>query len=253
MNDSTRPTESKRIALVTGASRGIGRAIAIELAAGGHHLLLNHRSQDEAAAEVLANITDAGGSAELLKFDVRSADAVNAALGPFVDGDKTISVLVNNAGITRDGPFPAMDEDAWQDVTRTSLDGFYNLTRPLVMAMVRQRFGRIINLSSVSGLVGTRGQVNYSAAKAGLIGATRALAQEVAKRKVTVNAVAPGLIDTAMITDAPVKEIVAAIPMRRLGRPDEVAKLGSFLASEHAGYITGQVIGINGGLAGLAG
>ncbi|NRA36115.1 MAG: 3-oxoacyl-ACP reductase FabG [Polyangiaceae bacterium] len=249
MNDSTRPTESKRIALVTGASRGIGRAIAIELAAGGHHLLLNYRSQDEAAAEVLANITDAGGSAELLKFDVRSADAVNAALGPFVDGDKTISVLVNNAGITRDGPFPAMDEDAWQDVTRTSLDGFYNLTRPLVMAMVRQRFGRIINLSSVSGLVGTRGQVNYSAAKAGLIGATRALAQEVAKRKVTVNAVAPGLIDTDMITDAPVKEIVAAIPMRRLGRPDEVAKLVSFLASEHAGYITGQVIGINGGLA----
>ena len=249
MNDSTRPTESKRIALVTGASRGIGRAIAIELAAGGHHLLLNYRSQDEAAAEVLANITDAGGSAELLKFDVRSADAVNAALGPFVDGDKTISVLVNNAGSTRDGPFPAMDEDAWQDVTRTSLDGFYNLTRPLVMAMVRQRFGRIINLSSVSGLVGTRGQVNYSAAKAGLIGATRALAQEVAKRKVTVNAVAPGLIDTDMITDAPVKEIVAAIPMRRLGRPDEVAKLVSFLASEHAGYITGQVIGINGGLA----
>ena len=249
MNDSTRPTESKRIALVTGASRGIGRAIAIELAAGGHHLLLNYRSQDEAAAEVLANITDAGGSAELLKFDVRSADAVNAALGPFVDGDKTISVLVNNAGITRDGPFPAMDEDAWQDVTRTSLDGFYNLTRPLMMAMVRQRFGRIINLSSVSGLVGTRGQVNYSAAKAGLIGATRALAQEVAKRKVTVNAVAPGLIDTDMITDAPVKEIVAAIPMRRLGRPDEVAKLVSFLASEHAGYITGQVIGINGGLA----
>ena len=249
MNDSTRPTESKRIALVTGASRGIGRAIAIELAAGGHHLLLNYRSQAEAAAEVLANITDAGGSAELLNFDVRSADAVNAALGPFVDGDKTISVLVNNAGITRDGPFPAMDEDAWQDVTRTSLDGFYNLTRPLVMAMVRQRFGRIINLSSVSGLVGTRGQVNYSAAKAGLIGATRALAQEVAKRKVTVNAVAPGLIDTDMITDAPVKEIVAAIPMRRLGRPDEVAKLVSFLASEHAGYITGQVIGINGGLA----
>ena len=249
MNDSTRPTESKRIALVTGASRGIGRAIAIELAAGGHHLLLNYRSQDEAAAEGLANITDAGGSAELLKFDVRSADAVNAALGPFVDGDKTISVLVNNAGITRDGPFPAMDEDAWQDVTRTSLDGFYNLTRPLVMPMVRQRFGRIINLSSVSGLVGTRGQVNYSAAKAGLIGATRALAQEVAKRKVTVNAVAPGLIDTDMITDAPVKEIVAAIPMRRLGRPDEVAKLVSFLASEHAGYITGQVIGINGGLA----
>ena len=249
MNDSTRPTESKRIALVTGASRGIGRAIAIELAAGGHHLLLNYRSQDEAAAEVLANITDAGGSAELLKFDVRSADAVNAALGPFVDGDKTISVLVNNAGITRDGPFPAMDEDAWQDVTRTRLAGFYNLTRPLVMAMVRQRFGRIINLSSVSGLVGTRGQVNYSAAKAGLIGATRALAQEVAKRKVTVNAVAPGLIDTDMITDAPVKEIVAAIPMRRLGRPDEVAKLVSFLASEHAGYITGQVIGINGGLA----
>ena len=249
MNDSTRPTESKRIALVTGASRGIGRAIAIELAAGGHHLLLNYRSQDEAAAEVLANITDAGGSAELLKFDVRSADAVNAALGPFVDGDKTISVLVNNAGITRDGPFPAMDEHAWQDVTRTSLDGFYNLTRPLVMAMVRQRFGRIINLSSVSGLVGTRGQVNYSAAKAGLIGATRALAQEVAKRKVTVNAVAPGLIDTDMISDAPIKEIVSAIPMRRLGRPDEVAKLVSFLASEHAGYITGQVIGINGGLA----
>jgi 3-oxoacyl-[acyl-carrier protein] reductase len=236
-----------RIALVTGASRGIGAAIAERLALDGYFVVLNYAKNEEAARSVLERIVALGGHGKLLPFDVTDAEESHAAIDELLKS-RTVSVLVNNAGVTADMPFPVMEEDAWQRVTRTTLDGFYNVTRPLVMPMVRARFGRVVNLSSVSGVLGNRGQVNYSAAKAGIIGATKALAQEVAKRGVTVNAVAPGLIETDMIKDAPVKEILPHIPMRRLGRPEEVADLVGFLCSDKAGYITGQVIGISGGL-----
>ena len=237
-------------ALVTGGSRGIGAAIAVALARAGHPVVINYRSNSEAAEQVKAAIEAEGGSAELLPFDVADAEAVAAAMERLAaDEERPIGVLVNNAGIARDNTFPLMSKDQWETVTRTTLDGFYNVTRPLVMPMVRRRWGRIVNIASVSGISGNRGQVNYSAAKAGLIGATRALAQELARRNVTVNAVAPGLIETDMIKDAPIEEILKVIPMRRLGQPDEVAALVGFLASDAAAYITGQVIGINGGLA----
>jgi 3-oxoacyl-[acyl-carrier protein] reductase len=238
------------LALVTGASRGIGAAIAEELAARGCSILLNYRSDEAGASAVKARVEAAGGRATLLRFDVADAEAAAAALAPWAEGPEVIDVVVNNAGFARDAPFPAMTRPDWEGVTRTTLDGFFNVTRPLVMPLVhRRRGGRIINIASISGLVGNRGQVNYSAAKAGLIGATRSLAQELAKRNITVNAVAPGLIDTEMLKDLPIEDVKGLIPMRRLGRPTEVAKLVAFLASEDAAYITGQVIGINGGLA----
>jgi len=240
----------KTRALVTGASRGIGAAIAEALSRAGHPVVLNYRSSEEAARAVAARIAAGGGRAELCPFDVSDAHATAAALEELLsDEANPVGILVNNAGIARDAPFPALAPEAWEAVTRTTLDGFYNVTRPLVMPMVRRRFGRIINISSVSGLLGNRGQVNYAAAKAGLIGATRALAQELASKGVTVNAIAPGLIDTDMIAGAPVEELLKRIPARRLGKPEEVASLAAYLASEEAAYITGQVIGVNGGLA----
>jgi 3-oxoacyl-[acyl-carrier protein] reductase len=235
-------------ALVTGASRGIGAAIAEALAAAGHPVVLNYRENTAAAEAVKARVEAAGGAAELACFDVTDAGATAAAVARLLEDPRPIGILVNNAGIARDAPFPSLDDAAWESVTRTTLDGFFHVTRPLVMPMVRRRWGRIVNIASVSGVIGNRGQVNYSAAKAGLIGATRSLALEVAKQGVTVNAVAPGLIDTDMIKDAPVDEILKHIPMRRLGRAAEVAGLCAYLASDAAGYITGQVIGINGGL-----
>ena len=240
-----------RVALVTGASRGIGAAIAEELAARGCALLINYRSDETGARAVKTRIEAGGGRATLLPFDVADAAAVAAALAPWSEGDQVLDIIVNNAGVARDAPFPAMKWAEWELVTRTTLDGFFNVTRPLVMPLVRRRHGRIINIASISGVVGNRGQVNYSAAKAGLIGATRSLAQELAKRNITVNAVAPGLIDTEMLKDMPLplEEIKRQIPMRRLGQASEVAKLVAFLASDDAAYITGQVIGINGGLA----
>lgn len=236
-------------ALVTGGSRGIGAAIALALGRAGHPVIVNYRADEAAADAVCARIREAGGEAEPCRFDVADADATRTALDALLADDRPIGVLVNNAGVVADAPFPAIEEEAWQRVTRTTLDGFYHVTRPLVMPMVRRRWGRIVNIASVSGVIGNRGQVNYSAAKAGLIGATRSLAQELARRNVTVNAVAPGLIDTDMIQGAPVEEIVKHIPMRRLGRPEEVASIVAFLASDEAAYITGQVIGVNGGLA----
>lgn len=238
---------SGRVALVTGASRGIGRAIAERLALRGHHVLVNYRAQAAAAEETLRAIESAGGSAELVPFDVTQREEVLAALAR-VGKNHRIEILVNNAGVVADAPFPALGEDAWSRVTRTTLDGFYNVTQPLVLEMVRGRYGRIVNIASVSGLVGNRGQVNYSAAKAGLIGATRSLALELAKRKITVNAVAPGLIDTDMLAGADLDEMKKRIPMQRLGRAEEVAALVDFLVSDEAAYITGQVIGVNGGL-----
>jgi 3-oxoacyl-[acyl-carrier protein] reductase len=239
----------KPTALVTGASRGIGAAIARRLAADGLHVVINYRTQRARAGEVVAAIEAAGGSAEAVGFDVRDRDATTRAIEALLERASPVEVLVNNAGVAADAPFPALDPEAWEAVTRTTLDGFYNVTRPLVMPMVRRRRGRIINISSVSGVMGNRGQVNYSAAKAGLIGATRSLARELAKRRITVNAVAPGLIDTEMLEGAPVEELLKVVPMQRLGTADEVAEVVAFLASDRAGYITGQVIGINGGLA----
>ena len=236
-------------ALVTGGSRGIGAAIARALARAGHPIYLNYRSQADAADGVLRAIRAEGGTGEPCPFDVADARAVDEALERLLaDEARPIGVVVNNAGVTADAAFPALERDAWERVTRTTLDGFFNVTRPLVMPMVRRRWGRIINISSVSGVTGNRGQVNYSAAKAGLIGATRALAQELAHRGVTVNAIAPGLIETDMLAGAPIDLLLKHVPMRRLGKPEEVAALAAFLAGEEAGYVTGQVIGINGGL-----
>ncbi|MGA8890653.1 MAG: 3-oxoacyl-ACP reductase FabG [Anaeromyxobacteraceae bacterium] len=237
-------------AIVTGASRGIGAAIASALSRAGFPVLVNFRSNVAAARAVQDGIRLAGGQAELLPFDVSDVSSVMSALAPWLAEDAPpIGVIVNNAGVAMDAAFPALEPDAWQTVTRTTLDGFYNVTKPLVMPMVRRRWGRVINISSVSGVTGNRGQVNYSAAKAGLIGATLALSRELASRGITVNAVAPGLIETAMIANAPVDDMLKHVPMRRLGRPDEVASLVAFLAGDEAAYITGQVIGINGGLA----
>lgn len=239
----------KTRALVTGASRGIGAATAKALAGMGHHVILNFRANAVAAQEVKESIEADGGTAELAQFDVSNAETAGTAITELLGKDRTpISVLVNNAGITRDALLPVLKLEDWHRVTRTTLDGFYNVTKPLVMPMVRRRFGRIINITSVSGLTGQPGQTNYAAAKAGLIGATKSLAREVAKKGVTVNAVAPGLIDTDMIKGAPVEEMVQQIPMRRLGTPEEVANVIVFLAGELSSYITGQVIGVNGGV-----
>jgi len=239
----------KNAALVTGAARGIGAAVAEALARQGRPLLLNFLRNEAAARSVQARIEAAGGHALLCPFDVRDGEQTRGALAALLDAGWEIDVLVNNAGVARDQAFPALSAEAWQEVTRTSLDGFFHVTQPLVMPMVSRRRGRIINIASISGLVGNRGQTNYSAAKAGLIGATRSLALELAKRKITVNAVAPGLIETDMLDKAPVDALRKAIPMQRLGQPEEVAALVAFLASDQAAYITGQVIGINGGLA----
>ncbi|MET0287515.1 MAG: 3-oxoacyl-ACP reductase FabG [Polyangiales bacterium] len=236
-------------ALVTGASRGIGAAIAKALAQAGHHVIVNYRSQQAEASEVCAAIEREGGRATPVQFDVRDRTAVEAALEALLQDPEPIEVLVNNAGFTRDNAFPAIPFADWEAVTRTTLDGFYNVTRPLVMPMVRRKAGRIINIASVSGVTGNRGQTHYAAAKAGLIGATKSLAKELGKRRITVNAVVPGLIDTDMLKDVPLEEVMKQIPAARLGRAEEVADLVAFLASAKAAYITGQAIGINGGLA----
>lgn len=237
--------------LVTGASRGIGRAVALRAAQDGFDVVVHCRSRVQEAQAVAAEIAALGRQARVLCFDVADRAAARAALEADVEQHGAYYGVVCNAGISRDGAFPAMSAEDWDAVVHTNLDGFYNVLHPLVMPMVRRRRpGRIVTLSSVSGLVGNRGQTNYSAAKAGIIGATKALALELASRAITVNCVAPGLIDTEMVSGEVADHALKLIPAGRLGRPEEVAAAVSFLLSEQAGYVTRQVISVNGGLVG---
>jgi 3-oxoacyl-[acyl-carrier protein] reductase len=235
--------------LVTGASRGIGRAIALRLARDGFDIVVHCRSRREEAEAVAAEIRALGPSARVMCFDVADRDACAAAIAADIEANGAYYGVVCNAGIARDNAFPAMSGEEWDSVIHTNLDSFYNVLQPLIMPMVRRRKpGRIVTLSSVSGIAGNRGQTNYSAAKAGIIGATKALALELAKREITVNCVAPGLIDTEMVSAEVVEEALKMIPLRRMGQPEEVAASVAFLMSKDAGYITRQVISVNGGM-----
>ncbi len=236
--------------MVTGASRGLGRAIAERLAKDGYPVIVNYNNSEKAAQEVVDGIVAAGGKAELMKLDVADSSKVDVALDAWMEAhpEDYISVLVNNAGIRQDNLLVFMQDEQWQSVVSTTLGGFFYLTRRIVKSMMTHRNGRIVNISSVSGVKGMPGQCNYSAAKAGLIGASKALALEVASRKVTVNVVAPGFIATDMTAELDQEMIKKMVPLGRIGKPEEVASLVSFLASKEAAYITGQVVSINGGI-----
>ncbi len=239
-----------RYALVTGGSRGIGRAICIKLAEMGFYVLVNYNSSPDEAATTLTLLKEQGGDGELMKFDVARQEDVETALGEWQarNEGKAIQVLVNNAGIRKDALLMWMKNEEWTDVLQTNLNGFFYTTRFLIKDMLISKFGRIINVVSLSGIKGLPGQANYSAAKAGVIGATKALAQEVAKKNVTVNAVAPGFIQSDMTKDLDENQLKAMIPMNRFGKPEEVAEIVGFLASDKSSYITGAVINVNGGL-----
>lgn len=239
-----------KFALITGGSRGIGRAVCIKLAEQGYNILVNYKGNTAAAEETLAAVKAKGVEGELLKFDVGNFDEVQAVLGGWIENnkEKQIEVLVNNAGIREDMMMFQMSNAQWKGVLDASLDGFFYVTKQVLTGMLIKRYGRIINMVSLSGLKGTPGQVNYSAAKAGLIGATKALAQEIAKRNVTVNAIAPGFIKTDMTEGLPEKELSAMVPMQRFGTAEEVAEAVAFFASRGASYVTGEVMNINGGL-----
>lgn len=239
-----------KYALVTGGSRGIGRAICLNLAESGHYILINYKSNKEEAEKTLEQVRAKGSDGELIQFDVANGSEIEQVLGSWIEKNETkpIEVLVNNAGIRQDVLLMWMKPEEWHNVLNPSLDGFFYVTRLVLKGMLMKKFGRIINVVSLSGIKGMPGQTNYSAAKAGIIGATKALAQEVGRRNVTVNAVAPGFIKTDMTQDLNEKDFKALIPMNRFGEAEEVAEVVGFLASSKASYITGEVISINGGL-----
>ena len=235
--------------LVTGASKGIGRAIALRLARDGFRIVVHYHSDEAGGQATLEDIRKAGADGRIIRFDIADRDGCRAALTTDMAAHGCYYGVVLNAGIVRDNAFPAMEDSDWDDVIGTNLDGFYNVLRPIVMPMVQaRRGGRIVTLSSVSGIAGNRGQVNYSAAKAGIIGATKSLAIELAKRAITVNCVAPGIIETQMTVGVPMEEVAKIVPMRRVGQPHEVAAVVSFLCADDAGYVTRQVISVNGGM-----
>jgi 3-oxoacyl-[acyl-carrier protein] reductase len=240
---------TQKIALVTGGSGDIGAAICVRLAQQNIHVLVHSNQHLEKAQDIASSIRQQGGSATAMCFDVTDADAVQHALKPWMEGD-SIQIIVNNAGIHRDAPLAGMSREQWSQVIDVSLNGFYNVTQPLLMPMIRTRWGRIINMSSVAGVMGNRGQSNYAAAKAALHGATKSLALELASRRITVNAIAPGIIAGSMTQATFDKDLIKKIvPMQRAGSADEVAALTAFLCSDDAAYISGQIIGINGAMA----
>lgn len=240
--------EGKTI-LVTGASGGIGRAISVAAAKAGYFVVCHYNHGREKAEETLRQIEEAGGKGKLVQFDITDREDCRIKLESLLEELGTFWGVVSNAGITRDNVFPGMEDDDWDRVIHTNLDSFYNVLKPLIMPMCRKKKGRIITISSVSGIIGNRGQTNYSASKAGLIGASKALALELAGRGITVNVIAPGVIETDMTKDMPADFVTSAIPMKRAGKPEEVASLATFLLSEESSYITKQVIAVSGGLA----
>jgi 3-oxoacyl-[acyl-carrier protein] reductase len=237
-----------RKALITGGSGGIGGAIAERLAADGMQVWIHYRNNPDSAQQIADRITAGGGTASITGFDVTDAKQCQQALDALLSSEGAIDVVVHNAGITADAPFPGMEEHQWRDVIDTSLHGFFHITRPLIMPMIRQRWGRIVSLSSIAALHGNRGQTNYAAAKAGLIGATRSLAKEVASRGICANVVAPGFVDTGMIKDIPADLIKEVVPMKRAGSTAEIAAVVAFLCSDDASYITGEVLNVSGGI-----
>ena len=234
--------------LVTGASRGIGRAIALAVSEAGYELTAHYHSGRENILSLEKEVLQKGGSIELIQFDISNREECQEKLEKWTEANGAFWGIICNAGISADDAFPGMSGENWDKVLRTNLDGFYNVLFPLVLPICRKKEGRIITISSVSGITGNRGQVNYSAAKAGIIGATKALAVELASRSITVNCIAPGIIDTDMSREAPLDKILSSIPMGRTGKPEEVAALAVFLLSEPASYITRQVISVNGGM-----